>query len=398
MEAATQSVSIQIPEGSEPGDTLEFEVQGQSLELVVPPGSQPGDVLEIEVAAAADGNTTSTCNSNTGTQGRQAGRSSDEKDGVLTINIGEGEVLEFVSQLPADHLEAAEQVSHADNTNTGGTTTDENDGTFALPWQSGIEMSQRWPAIEEALLEHYNIPPIRRILELGSGLGLVGLSFGVAIKPADHGSSHSSNEVGHRRLLADSPCIFLSDVPAAMPLINFNVKRNGCSLLSVMSTRCLRWTLERPDDDPIFSNDAPFDCILGSDLLYNIESIPPLVATMKRMLHPTRGIVLLAVRWRKPDLERAFFRDSGLDWELLPESASPPYSSRLSWQDFGDPSTEASNKFFHQTQISVNGIPTALADITEDQVKDLPSQEFRIWEQSFIQFYLGRPKKEGTVT
>ena len=47
----TTTISIQIPEGTEPGDTLEFEANGQSLELEVPLGSQPGDVLEIQVLA-----------------------------------------------------------------------------------------------------------------------------------------------------------------------------------------------------------------------------------------------------------------------------------------------------------------------------------------------------------
>jgi hypothetical protein len=54
--------------------------------------------------------------------------------------------------------------------------------------------------------------------------------------------------------------------------------------------------------DDLHSRTTKFHLIIGSDLLYNTqESYDPLVATIKRHLCHKRGIILLAVRWRKPD-------------------------------------------------------------------------------------------------
>ena len=276
--------------------------------------------------------------------------------------------------------------------------SDACDGTHSLPWQSGIEMAQNWQILGEAILQH-GIPPRKRILELGSGLGLVGISFAAAFSKDSISGSNNNN---FSSILGDNATITLTDLPAAIPLLNFNVEQNR-SVLSrstTLTTHALPWSMERLDDDyhPL-SKEPPFDCVLGSDLLYNIEYIPHLVATLKRVLHPIRGIVLLAVRWRKPDLERVFFRDSGLDWQLL--LPLPPLvvvsttpCCQLSWKEFGDASNEASNTYFYQTQISVNGKLQALADITEEQANNLPPEEYLAWERSFIQIYLGRPKEQ----
>jgi hypothetical protein len=130
--------------------------------------------------------------------------------------------------------------------------------------------------------------------------------------------------------------------------------------------------------------------------LYNVEYIPHLVATVKRHLHPTRGVMILAVRWRKPALEREFFQDTGLEWTLLP-STTTSGSCPLSWKDFGDPSNTQSNLYFHQTQISVQGKPKAVADITEDETKQFTTDEFEAWERAHIQIYIGKPPKQPPI-
>lgn len=409
-------LSIQIPEDAEPGDTLQFESNGQLLELVVPVGSVPGDVLEIQIGSNSTGDTPHNHNN-----------TQNETHNVTIIDIGNGLTVEFVSQLPDDY--------HVQST-TGCTTSEEdyddgknntrsdnhnkdndNDGTFALPWQSGIELASHWRDISKILLE-MGIHSKRRILELGSGLGVVGVSLAmtrtVRVGSDDDDHHHgSSNEQSYHPLITKEAAVILTDLPAAMPLLEFNVEQHQNKLSSpsspsssMLSTRPLRWKLEHEADHVdvrAFANEPPFDMIVGSDLLYNTEYIPQLIATMKRFLHPTRGIVVLAVRWRKPELERIFFKVSGLDWQLLVPKQPPDgtthtnewyqYCSLLSWNEFGDPSNQASNRYFHQTQISVNGQPQSLANITEEQAQGLPPEEFLAWERSFIQFYLGKPKE-----
>jgi predicted nicotinamide N-methyase len=405
-------ISIQIPENAEPGDTLQFEAHGQMLELVVPVGSVPGDVLELQIGC--DDPTTEEQHNES-----SMAKTTTTHNNVTIIDIGNGTTLEFVSELPDDYnhptkndqptttSESSAKTNNNNKTNHNKKgegqhdNNDENltDGTYALPWQSGIELASHWKDVA-TILSEMGIRSKRRVLELGSGLGLVGISLAFCNKDV-HFHGCSGDEHGHSIITKDATVI-LTDLPAAIPLLEFNVEQHRPQLLSSsswntmhLSTRTLRWTLEREPDhslDSLFANEPPFDMVVGSDLLYNTEYIPHLLATMKRHLHPSRGMVVLAVRWRKPELERTFFQESGLDWELLP--IIPPHGGcSLSWKEFGDPSNDASNKYFHQTQISVYGKPQSLAEITEDIAKDLPTNEFLAWERFFIQIYLGKPKR-----
>jgi hypothetical protein len=263
------------------------------------------------------------------------------------------------------------------------------------------------------------------VLELGSGLGIVGMVFGCEIlgklllPPSNTASSFGSIQ------------LFLTDVPTAMPLLQHNLQQNIQIFPSHVrtSTRPLMWTLFPSDDEHDHSVVVPtsvsatpphttscFEWIIGSDLLYNTQSVPALVNTMGRYLHPTRGRVLLAVRWRKPDLERLFFQQTTerfhWQWELLP----PPTGINttmcsLSWQDFGNAACDRSNQYFHSTCIAVNGNHSAnrtnekrsnnikaLCVISPDDVQAMADEEFQAWERAHIQFYLARPRDMRSKT
>jgi predicted nicotinamide N-methyase len=380
---ATRSITIQIPDGADPGDTLEFQVGGgQSLEWVVPEGSTPGDVFEIHVAMEKDDDEDDEKDDS------DSDSTAANKD-TVSIEIESTicpTTLDFALRLPADERTA--QMKDDNNNHQHGDDVGDSDGTFALPWHSGILLANNWNEIIQILVEKHNVHSKARILELGAGLGVVGLSLAAAACLEEQ-SAHDDGR--NPMMLVEGAELVLTDLPAAIPLLEFNVNFNRPFVSSrvKISTRALRWSLDSPELATELPVERPYDCLLGSDLLYNIEQIPSLVATMKRLLHPIRGVVILAVRWRKPELERQFFQTSGLEWELLPL----PNTCPLSWKDFGNPSCDQSNRYFHQTQVAaLNGTPTSIAYITEEQAKDLPKQEFQAWERSFIQFYLGRPK------
>ena len=319
-----KTISLQVPEGAEEGDALTFVVDGQEMEVPVPFGTKVGDMLEIQV----DSNE----------------RRDDENDLITKVDLGSGRILELSSELPKD---AADENNDDDK---------ECDGTHALPWAAGFEIARRMDEID------LDYKP-KRVLELGSGLGLFGMAYALKQLGKDATST-----------------IVLTDLPSAMPLLQYNIEQNKPILPSKLHARSLRWA-----EESSAPNEPPYDCIIGSDLLYNIEMIPALVATIRRLLHPTRGVVLLAARWRKPELERDFFRDSGLEWTLLPSS-----TCQLSWEDWGNPAIEASNLYFRQTMISIQGNPKALADITEEETTKLSTLEFEAWEQAHIQLYVGK--------
>ena len=318
-----RTVTLQIPDDAEEGDLLTFLVDGQELEVKIPIGSQVGDILEIQV-------------------GDNEREEDDVNDLITWADLGDGVMLELNSELPDDD----------------GTKKDDAescDGTHALPWAAGFEIVRRLHDID------FDVAP-KRVLELGSGLGLVGMAFSLL-------------KLGSQSL------IVLTDVPSAMPLLMYNMERNK-DILTGQSIHAqpLLWSVnECPLDE------EPYDFILGSDLLYNTEMIPSLVSTIQRYLHSTKGVVVMAVRWRKPELEREFFRSTGLQWALLPSS-----SCQLSWEDWGNPNVDASNLYFQQTLISVQGTQKPLADITEEETKLLSTIEFEAWEQAHIQIYIGK--------
>lgn len=321
-----RTLTLRVPDDAEEGDTLTFVVNGQELEVPVPFGTKPGDVLEIQL----DNNE------------RQDG----ENDLITMVDLGGGRMLELNSELPNDVADKHE--------NDEDINDDECDGTYALPWAAGFEITRRLNEIT------FEVQP-KRVLELGSGLGLVGMAYAI-------------------KQLGKDGIMVLTDLPSAMPLLRYNLEQNKEILPSSVHARTLQWREESaPPSEP------PYDCIIGSDLLYNVQTISALVATIRRLLHPTKGIMLLAARWRKPELEREFFRRSGLEWSLLPSS-----TCQLSWEEWGNPSVQASNLYFQQTMVSIQGKPKALADITEDETRNLTTQEFEAWEQAHIQIYLGK--------
>jgi predicted nicotinamide N-methyase len=345
------TISVVVPEGAEHGDVLTFVAAGgQEMEIPVPFGSKPGDVLQIQVA------------SNDSSQ-IATGETNENKDDMVShFDLGDGKVLELISRLPEEMRDDGEASASADNT---------NDGTFSLPWQSGLELTRRWNEIP------LDSKP-KRILELGSGsLGLVGMSFAAKLQSK----------------LAENAVVVLTDVLTAIPLLQCNLERNQATFPSgSIQAQPLRWTIDSDEATSTGTTEPPYDCLFGSDLLYNEKYIPHLVATTKRLLHPTTGVFILAVRWRKPDIEREFFRDTGLEWELV-KSSSSPSCCQLDWEDFGDPSNIDSNLYFHQTQISVEGKPKSLAAITEEDTGKLLSDEFEAWERAHIQIFIGKPKK-----
>jgi hypothetical protein len=167
-----------------------------------------------------------------------------------------------------------------------------------------------------------------------------------------------------------------------MPLLDNNVHQNQHLIPSnvTVQTQELNWK----NDTTVC---AKYDLIVGSDLLYNTCMIPSLVATLKRYVSSR---VLIAVRWRKPDLERRFFQDTSdfVEWNLVGSKCS------LSWNDYGNPTKEASNQYFMQTMVAVRGSLKSLSEISESDMNDMTEQEYHQWEQAQIQIYEGVRREE----
>lgn len=327
----SRTITVQVPEGSEPGDTLVFYVDGTELELQVPIGSNPGDAFEIQIG-----------DESTMTEDHYQQQQS---DGVIAVPLAHGKTLQLLVTI----ANAGDTINDDDNN---------NDGTYAMAWPAGLEMVR---CMDELLLP---IRSTKRIIELGSGLGLVGLAYAACYTGTD--DCH----------------MVLTDT--FLPLLELNLLRNKHLLsckVSVESQRLI-W-----GEKTVTTLQSPFDLILASDVLYNLESIPSLVKTIQELLIPQGGTIIIAVRWRKPEQERAFFVQTtttmGMTWHSY--SSSCP----LTWSEYGNPKSSASNLYFLQTMIAVQGQQMPLADIDEDHTERMTEEEYQAWEKAHIQIYIG---------
>jgi len=123
---------------------------------------------------------------------------------------------------------------------------------WAKIWQAGVVLA--------GVLADLTPKPERRILEIGAGIGLVG------IVAADH---------GHRVRLTD----FNAD---ALNFARANAVLNGCETLTV---EALDWTRPQPDD--------ACDLLVGSEVIYKEEDVDTLLNLFERCLQPG-GRILLA--------------------------------------------------------------------------------------------------------
>lgn len=366
-----RTVTIKIPADASPGDVLSFVVDGTVMELYVPEGSQPGEVLQVQLSSTLEQESSNTG----GDRDRGKGNQDDDEDdgsGPTTIALWNDMCLHFVSKLP-------DKDTATSSKSTSPPTQSDNDGTHSHVWSSARHCVETVLASANVVAQlHSSAAPLpRRVLELGSGTGVLGLAY--ATLPT-----------------SNSTKLVLTDCPAALPLLQYNVDQNKDKLPATVDVECqaLDWTRT---ESSVVDNEK-FDLILASDVLYNVELIPDLVRMMHENLKEDGGKVLLAVRWRKPEAERVFFRvmesEKGMEWSLL----SSPLDCNLTWNEFGNPRHEPSNLYFWQHKIAVNGKLLPLAEIKEPETEAMSLDEHEAFEKCFLQVYLGQRRRKGGAT
>lgn len=242
-------ISIEIPSGAEPGDSLSFEANGQSFTIEVPIASVAGDVLQIKLADSAGEKNTAMEDSDAVVENRA--------DDKITIEMVTGSRISIVQDTP---------------TKTSGQTL--SDGTYQLLWPASrfIVNFINTPDFCREILSS----PVNSVLELGAGHGLLGMAFvDVASKKFRKGKAMK---------------LVLTDVEEALPQLKANIRTN----LEVFGNRVDITTLPlKWHSQPVPQTNSDIDFILGSDLLYNCSAIPDLVATIRRLLFKK---ILLSVR------------------------------------------------------------------------------------------------------
>lgn len=385
---AERTVSLLIPQDAKDGDTLTFTVEGTTLELCVPEGAQPGDVLEIQLAAppatAPDSPEEQDDEKAPAVNAALASSSSDaDKTSVTLCN---GATLEFFHKVPCDSKGAA-KIGDDEHPDPAMKPT-RNDGTHAHVWSAAkycLDKVWSCKTLCSKLQPDIHHEDSTRILELGSGSGVLGLSYVVSALRYDVDDARSNVTDKNNKM---SHTLVLSDMPSALPLLKHNTEHNRSHFPSNVNVECraIDWT--KRNSASLATKENKFDVIVGSDLLYNTETLGDLAETIHENLNEN-GTILLSVRWRKPITEREFFRKTAtnIEWTLLIAPCCD-----LHWDEFGNPDCEASNKYFRQQTIAVNGELLPLGEIDEDDMEKMSDREHEAFENCFLQVYLGKKK------
>ena len=139
---------------------------------------------------------------------------------------------------------------------------------------------RRLPLLENLLRP--SRPGHLKLLELGSGCGIVGIGFAQLYHNCD---------------------VLLTDLPEAMEILNLNVTRARPTFGSNLSKVTLNWD----DDLPMAVAEAQYHLFLVSDCTYNSDTIPALVKTLHALSgRSPKASILVSMKVRHPS-ESIFF-------------------------------------------------------------------------------------------
>ena len=142
-------------------------------------------------------------------------------------------------------------------------------------WKASIVLSEYLAGIP--------VEPEKRFLEIGGGMGLVGII---------------ASAFGHRVTMTEYN-------PDALNYARANAETNSPSADSNLEITQLDWNRPRLE--------GLFDYIVGSEVIYKEEDFKPILRLFKKYLKP-EGTIILAERVRKTSME--FFRQMGEFYEI----------------------------------------------------------------------------------
>jgi len=407
----TRIVSLTVPPNAEAGvDSLTFEYEGNELEVLVPIGSVAGDVLQIQVGVKDENNNTAEDENNTeeknaedcsndtkpssksslmdeldglkddissstsdkpDTETKMPGQAEEAVNGITTIELPNATASENETTPSLELLEALPEANNDKH-------IDKGDGTCSMVWPSGTLLAEALTStfginLLKKRFQYDNFRKIRNIkcLELGSGLGVCGLALAAALTSCCRVLDERESEFKK----SNQVTVVLSDIGEnTIKLLDMNIDRNHEPRRFDRNRQLIAYDTALVSEELVWGqtlsdHNEKFQIILGSDLLYNThESYDPLIYTIKQHLHPEHGIIILAVRWRKPDLERKFFEAAeteGIYFELWndfmhDENFAKRCPCQLGLRDYGNSKCDASNRFLLETIVSVGQSKTTV--------------------------------------
>jgi len=169
-------------------------------------------------------------------------------------------------------------------------------GTGLIIWDGSVLLSK--------YLEHAVDLKGKRILELGAGTGLVGLSCGL---------------LGATR-------VFLTDLGYTLDNLNANIVINSPRFPSSDTVECFELDWTKPKDDPRLAN---LDLVVAADVIWIEELVKPFVDTLVFIFkrNPSLRTVIFAHQTRALKTDRLLFNtlsDNGFSFKPVPEGELHP--------------------------------------------------------------------------
>ncbi|KAL6137952.1 hypothetical protein ACLB2K_063241 [Fragaria x ananassa] len=96
--------------------------------------------------------------------------------------------------------------------------------------------------------------------------------------------------------------VVITDIPAVMPALKRNLKRNKPVLGKNLKHAILHWNKA----DQIAALSPPYDVVVATDVVYIEETVGPLISTLEAMVKDD-GIVLLGYQLRSPEAHKLFW-------------------------------------------------------------------------------------------
>ncbi|TPX37468.1 hypothetical protein SmJEL517_g00769 [Synchytrium microbalum] len=155
-------------------------------------------------------------------------------------------------------------------------------------------------------------PPgdVFRVLEIGSGSGLLGIVALLALKPVCH---------RHNKQLQ----VCMTDLEEELDVIKQTVAANFSELESKPLVEALEWGSTEQYESLILKLEGDeLDVVLATDVVYEIQHFDLLFRTLKLLLRPNT-LFIMAMERRWSDITRFFWDDAksyGFNYEMLPKS------------------------------------------------------------------------------
>lgn len=142
-----------------------------------------------------------------------------------------------------------------------------------------------------------------KIIEIGSGTGLVGLSLGLSLPQRGNAQ------------------IWITDIDELVPLMDKNIELNG--LAGTVHASTLSWGEPLPD----FAQDG-VDVVLAADCVYLESAFPLLQRTLMDLTERKNTFVLMSYRKRRK-ADSKFFRKMKKNFDIVPITDFDDYDAYL---------------------------------------------------------------------